>query len=102
MPDSLTRQTGLLRMPARTLAQPPGGWERRISSLTAVSLSPAVPMDVTPGWPRSMLQPGGGGVCWFVDSNTVTLLPDGKALIAGSADSDFGEYDVLADAEVYE
>jgi uncharacterized protein (TIGR03437 family) len=30
------------------------------------------------------------------------LLPNGKVLIAGSADSDFGEYDVPADAEVYD
>lgn len=55
----------------------------------------------------SMLQPGGGVVCWFNNVNTATLLPDGKALIAGSDDGDQVftfpiEYDLPADAEVYD
>jgi hypothetical protein len=44
----------------------------------------------------SMFRPG-GGICWFIDVNTATLLPDGKALIAGS-----DEYELPADAQVYD
>jgi hypothetical protein len=49
----------------------------------------------------SMLQPGGGGVCWFINVNTVTLLPNGKALIAGcNSGSDYD--DLPAEGEVYD
>jgi WD40 repeat protein len=91
---------------------PPGspaaeGWSELYDPLTnsfaatgGANLPCANPLlPAVPGW---AFQPGGGGVCWFVDVNTVTLLPNGKALIAGSADSDFGEYNVPADAEVYD
>jgi hypothetical protein len=48
----------------------------------------------------SMLQPGGGVVCWLVDVDTVTLLPDGKALIIASEESDSSDFPAVA--EVYD
>ena len=77
-----------------------GGWSELYDPVTnSFAATGGANLPCGNGW---AFQPGGGGVCWFVDSNTVTLLPDGKALIAGSVDSDFGEYDVPADAEVYD
>ncbi len=37
-------------------------------------------------------------ICWFVDVNTATLLPNGKVLIAGNAENDGAP----ADAELYD
>jgi hypothetical protein len=47
----------------------------------------------------SMLQPGGGGVCWLIGVDTVTLLPDGKVLITAYFDDYYVE---PAFAEAYD
>jgi len=40
---------------------------------------------------------GENGICWFVDTSTATLLPNGTVLIVGS-----DEYDWPADVEAYD